>query len=521
MISKVIAAFVLFVAVANSQTLIVTTNNYNDPLQPPLTVQVGTVRLTAYINDGSEPLSFSNGFVRAPLSVIDRQGYTQQVVQAITTNVPGQLRWQFTSPPVGVGNRLRATAQFIDNTTLLIFDRSLNVTSAPPDVAVDVQVGNVTVTNNIALTTTISNIVNNIITNSFNPTVNVGVHAIDGVTTQDIGIGTSGAITKTWSGNTVTLHVPDWRPPTNSDGLVRQLFASNGTSWWGFAGIKILTNAVDSIGTNLAIFTATGTTHLWTTVKSGWHRFNLIGGAGSGGQANPGGSRGQGEYRFAERYMLAGTALEIVIGGGGVYDGPGGANGGGDGIGNTHSSGGGWTGIRDFGESNWWAVAGGGGGAGLNVNSQYFGNAGAFGGQIGVDNGTNAAIAYGARTLDYWASTATWTSNNLGTTNGVPLAGEMRGGNGVRISTYTAGGGGGGKYPGAGGWAWTANQSGGAAGLGFADTNYVARTMSFRASLNDPPALWTPWYNDVGYKPGLLTVGGATNGNNGVLVIEF
>ena len=532
MTSKLAILFALLATLANAQTLLVTTNNYNDPLQPPLTAQQGSIRLTAYINDGVEPLSFSNGFLRAPLSIIDRMGYTQQVAAAIATNEPGILRWQFNSPPVGDGHRLRATAQFVDDTTLLIFDRGLNITAAPPNVAVDVQVGNVNVTNDISLTTTISNIANNIITNSFNPVVNVGVHALDGVTTQDIQIATAGALKKSWSGNTLTLTADDWTPPTNQDGLVRQFFAQNGTSWWGFAGITILTNQQPDIGTNLAFFSAVGTTHLWTTVKSGWHRFNLIGGAGASGGGNSGGTRGQGEYRIATRFLLAGTALEFVIGGGGKnrnvlgLPGLGGENGGGDGGGGGSGGsggGGGWTGVRDVGETNWWAIAGGGGGAAGTTGSNWFGNAGALGGQHGGPFGTNAINAWGARSSDFWASTATWTSNNLGTTNGIPVLGSMEGGKGLAFNNNSpAGGGGGGKYPGAGG-VTLANlaQSYGAAGLGFADTNYVSDTMSFRATREDAPASFAPWYDQIGFAPGLVTFGSNTNGNPGAVIVEF
>lgn len=164
MTSKIITAFLLLIAVANSQVLLVTTNNYNDPLLTPLYAQQGAIRLTAYITDGAEPLDVGAGFLGAKLSVIDQHGYTQQVVSAITTNVPGQLRWQFASPPVGTGE-LRAIAYFVaqdEPEARLVFLRPLVVTSVPPaGVTVNVtnEFGNVSVTNIVSITNTTGDIV--------------------------------------------------------------------------------------------------------------------------------------------------------------------------------------------------------------------------------------------------------------------------------------------------------------------------------------------------------------------------
>lgn len=250
-------------------------------------------------------------------------------------------------------------------------------------------------------------------------------------------------------------------------------------------------------------------------------------GAGGGGGA-PGGwsygfAGGAGGYTSATIAVTAGETLTVVVGQGGAYQFPNGANpnyGGGGGYNvatdNRYgSSGGGRSAIRRGG-SELVTAGGGGGGGSSRSNSPADGNAGGAGGGLVGQAGHQAWSDVAASGASQTAGGSGGTSSGTYVSDGGKPGAQFVGG-AVGLNSY--GGGGGGGWYGGGGGAYNEpnTMGGGGGGSGYVGGSGVTSGNAVAGSGTTPPAM-----TDTDYLSG-VAIGAvpAGAGGNGLVIIKY
>jgi hypothetical protein len=117
--------------VASAQTIMVTTNNYNDlnPERDAVSGPEGSFRITHTVTDGASPQSFEFLEGEIKLRVVNQADlFTNSFATAFVTNDPGTVRWTVTN--LQAGTYSLDSDVVIGGDTVKIFWRYLTVTQA-------------------------------------------------------------------------------------------------------------------------------------------------------------------------------------------------------------------------------------------------------------------------------------------------------------------------------------------------------------------------------------------------------
>jgi hypothetical protein len=483
--------------VASAQTILVTTNNYNDlnPERDAVSGPEGSFRITHTVTDGSSPQSFEFLEGEIKLRVVNQADlFTNSFATAFVTNDPGTVRWTVTN--LTAGTYSLDSDVVIGGDTVKIFWRYLTVTQACTTCTESGGSGSV------SLSTTV---------NVYN-VVSAGPTNINGITGGTLTIDTLGYGLRTvTNGNTITL-VSDLAYPSPG---VAQLFQTDGVSnYWGALSTPAPSPA---FGTNVYKWSTPLVTNTWLlpstqTLLRAWA-------ASGGGYSCPGG------YGECIPRLPVGTPIKMLVGKGGnsgsvawsSHGYPYGGRGQAAGFNSDRLSGGGAT-IAWIGDEPsvdltnvLFVIGASGGGNGTTLANGAGAPGGGFyyGAQDAYDaSNTNTFPGYGAWALDIFGTGAMPGSNSFGhaSANGGLLAGGWAypypDGVGTNTSDQLGGGGGGMQGGGAavkatGTAAISGGIQGGGGGLTWFNTNLVHSAKTFRgptAAGGEPVAADTPSY---------------------------
>jgi hypothetical protein len=255
----------------------------------------------------------------------------------------------------------------------------------------------------------------------------------------------------------------------------------------------------------------------------------LWGAGGSGTSSNTGGIGGGGGYGKATFGTGSGIVVHITVGSAGKSNGASGSFGGGGPAGTPQSSGASGGGASFIFRENtlrtsMYALAGGGGASGRNLNA-HGGGGGGFNssGSNAPNNPTNSSITGGRG-----GSTSAGGGGGGGTGASTGGTGSIyscttcqSGGTGGNGSTNPVGGGGGGGYYGGGGGAGgstTLLTSGGGGGSGYTNSTYGPYSIS---SANGSSSNGTPGNTSSPNYNGTAGKGNRTSGSDGLVVITY
>lgn len=502
---RYLLAILLTVATVHGQTYFSLTNNINDlnPSRDAVSANAGTLNILAYINDGAEAYDFT-GVTNVDLLVVHQANQWTNIMQAArVTNSPGVIRWVTTTSLAAGNYRMQSYAKAVDETSTLIFDRYLTVTSA---LSAGGGGGSVTLisTTSVVVGESPWEIASNGSLVPKSVSRNIEPRADN---TESIGDATN-QYTKIYAVDVLVDNIsipPVPKATPNGETLILQFDSVTTQYFWGGIGYPVPA----FIGTNIYTYTnlyAAGNplTHIASSTQMAVYAW---GGAGGGANGVPGGAGG---YVYALLSTVPGTVYEIVVANGGRYGTSvnsallGGSPGGGRTyygadsafVASLYGSAGGYSGVMSYGTTNPIVIAAGGSGAGGNVAGR---NGGGQSGQDGAVSGTNVVAGRGAYAMNFYGLNAVAGTNNSGIGSGNYLLGGDAQTNafGANASGCLTGGGAG-ILGGAAGGVTNTSRNGiaiGGGGLSYANPTNVTFAYSIRSTTTgSAPAQDVPYY---------------------------